>query len=166
MKLDLVFLVGRTTSSVVFWCVCELIMILGCLSANRWSCVPVLLVVWHEVSSTGASWSLSGTGSLHWDRDLWRVLANWYYVWPGGLWGSNVLNSALPPQRLRPYARPEHQYPVSHTVRHKQGKGYPGQGVPPGHTDSWTLWCPFIPLHLVLFHLLIGSCVKRRHVPS
>ena len=33
-KLDLVFLVGRTTSGGVFWVVCELIMIFGSLSAN------------------------------------------------------------------------------------------------------------------------------------
>ena len=42
--------------------VCEL-MILGSLSANGWGCVPVLLVVWHGVPSTGACWSLSGGGS-------------------------------------------------------------------------------------------------------
>ena len=54
IRLDLVFLVGRTTSGGVFWGVCELIMILGSLSANGWYCVPVLLVVWHGVSSTGA----------------------------------------------------------------------------------------------------------------
>ena len=65
MKLDLVFLVGRTTSGGVFWGICELIMILGSLSANGWDCVPVLLVVWHGVSSTGACWSLSGAGSWH-----------------------------------------------------------------------------------------------------
>ena len=63
MRLDLVFLVGRTVSSGVFWSVCELSMILGSLSANGWGCVPVLLVVWHEVSSTGACRSLSGAGS-------------------------------------------------------------------------------------------------------
>ena len=63
MRLDLVFLVGRTTSSGVFWGVCELIMILGSLSANGWGCVPVLLVVWHGVSSTGACWLLSGAWS-------------------------------------------------------------------------------------------------------
>ena len=34
MRLDLVFLVCRTTSVGVFWGVCELIMILGSLSAN------------------------------------------------------------------------------------------------------------------------------------
>ena len=47
IRLDLVFLVGRTASGGVFWSVCELIMILGSLSANGWGCVPVLLVVWH-----------------------------------------------------------------------------------------------------------------------
>ena len=45
---DLVFLVGRTASGGVFWGVCEVIMILGRLSANGWGCVPVLLVVWHR----------------------------------------------------------------------------------------------------------------------
>ena len=39
------------------------IMILGSLSLNGWGCVPVLLVVWHGVSSTGACLSLSGAGS-------------------------------------------------------------------------------------------------------
>ena len=53
MRLDLVFLVGRTTSGGVFWGVCDFIMILGSLSANGWGCVPVLIVVWHRVSSTG-----------------------------------------------------------------------------------------------------------------
>ena len=64
MGLDLVFLVGRAESGGVFWSVCELIMILGSLSANGWVCVPILLVVWHEVSSTGACWPLGGAGSL------------------------------------------------------------------------------------------------------
>ena len=63
MRLDLVFLVGRTTSIGVFWGVCELSTILGSLSANRWGHVTVLLLVWHGVSSTGACWSLSGAGS-------------------------------------------------------------------------------------------------------
>ena len=65
MRLDLVFLVGRCTSGGVFLGVCGLIMILGNLSANGWGCVPVLLVVWHRVSSTGACCSLSGAGSWH-----------------------------------------------------------------------------------------------------
>ena len=63
MRLDLVFLVGRTMSGGVFWGVCELIMILGSLSTSRLGCVPVLLVVWHRVSSTVACWSFSGAGS-------------------------------------------------------------------------------------------------------
>ena len=64
MRLDLVFLVGRSTSGGVFWGVCGLIMFLGSLSANGWGCVPVLLVVWHRVSSTGVCCSLNGAGSL------------------------------------------------------------------------------------------------------
>ena len=44
MRLDLVFLVHRPVSGGVFWGVCELIIILGSLSANGWGCVPVLLV--------------------------------------------------------------------------------------------------------------------------
>ena len=63
VRLDLVFLVGRTAPPGVFWSVCELIMILGSLSANGWGCVPVLLVVWHNVSNSVACWSLSGAGS-------------------------------------------------------------------------------------------------------
>ena len=63
VRLDLVFLVGRAASSGVFWSVCELSMILGSLSADGWGCVPVLLVVWHGASSTGACWALGGAGS-------------------------------------------------------------------------------------------------------
>ena len=47
----------------VFWGVCDLIMILGRLSANGWGCVPILLVVWHRVSSTVVYWLLSGAWS-------------------------------------------------------------------------------------------------------
>ena len=43
--------------------VCELIMILGSLSGNGWGCVPVLLVVWHGASITGACWPFGGAGS-------------------------------------------------------------------------------------------------------
>ena len=63
MRLDIFFLVGRNTSVAVFWGVCDLIMIFGRLSANGWVCVPVLLVVWHRMSSTVACWLLSGIGS-------------------------------------------------------------------------------------------------------
>ena len=57
------FLVGRSVSGGVFCGVFDLIMILGSLSSNGLGCVPVLLVVWHSVSSTVACWSLSGAGS-------------------------------------------------------------------------------------------------------
>ena len=36
MRLDPVFLVGRTVPNGVFWDVCDLIMILGSLSADWW----------------------------------------------------------------------------------------------------------------------------------
>ena len=64
MRLDLVFLVGKSMSGGVFWGVCGL-MGLGSLCANGWGCVPVFLVVWHSVSSTVPCWSLSGAGSWH-----------------------------------------------------------------------------------------------------
>ena len=41
---------------------------------------------------------------------------------PGGLWWTNVLNSALPPQRHRPDTQPEHQDPVSHMAQKKREK--------------------------------------------
>ena len=63
IKLHLVTLVGRATSGVVFWGVCELSITLVSLSANGWCCVPVLLVVWHGLSSTGGCWPLGGAGS-------------------------------------------------------------------------------------------------------
>ena len=61
--LDLVFLLGRAMSSGVFGGVCDLIMILGSLSANGWGCVSVLLVVWHGASHTGVCWPLGVAGS-------------------------------------------------------------------------------------------------------
>ena len=63
MGLGLVFLVARAASGGVLWGVCELSMILHSLSANGWAYVPVLLVVWHGASSTGACWLLGGAGS-------------------------------------------------------------------------------------------------------
>ena len=65
MRLDLGFLVGTSTSGGVVCGVCDLIMVLGNLSANGLVCVPVLLVVWCMVSSTVSCWSLSGAGSWH-----------------------------------------------------------------------------------------------------
>ena len=62
LRLDLVFLVNRTTAGDVFSGVFDLIMVLGGLSANGRCCIPVSLVVCHRVSTIGASWSLSGAG--------------------------------------------------------------------------------------------------------
>ena len=61
MELGLVLLVDPAVSWGVFWWVCELNTILGRLSADEWVSVPVLLVVWPEVFSTGAYRVLSGT---------------------------------------------------------------------------------------------------------
>ena len=63
VELSLVPLMGRAVSGGVFWGIFELIMTLGSLSADGWSCVSVLLVVWHEVSSTGACRQLGGARS-------------------------------------------------------------------------------------------------------
>ena len=68
--LDIVFLVGSSVSSGMFWCVCELSMPLASLSANGLGCFPVLLVVWHGASSTGACWPLGGVGSVLRRRSL------------------------------------------------------------------------------------------------
>ena len=54
----------------VFWGVCELSTILGNLSANGWGCIPVLLLGWHEVSSTEACGQLCGARSWCWDGYL------------------------------------------------------------------------------------------------
>ena len=45
-----------------------------------------------------------------------------YYVGLGGLWWSNVPNSPLPPQSLRPDTRLEHQNSVTHTAQKKREK--------------------------------------------
>ena len=53
-----------------------------------------------------------------------RALANCYFVGPGVLWWSNVLNSALPPQRLRPDTWPEHQDRASYKGQKKRKKDF------------------------------------------
>ena len=63
VELSLSSLQGRAASGGVFWGVCELNTTLGSLSADGRGCVPVLLVVWHEVSSTGACSQLCGARS-------------------------------------------------------------------------------------------------------
>ena len=51
----------------MFWGFCELRKTLGCLSADGWGCVPILLVVWHEVARTGTCRQLTGARSWCWD---------------------------------------------------------------------------------------------------
>ena len=67
---------GQDCVGGVFWSICDLIMLLGSLSANGWGCVPVLLVVWPRVSSTVACWSLSGLGLSVESEISGRALAN------------------------------------------------------------------------------------------
>ena len=43
--------------------ICELSMTLGSLYADEWGCIPILLVVWYEVSSTGDCNQLGGASS-------------------------------------------------------------------------------------------------------
>ena len=113
----LVFLVGRTTSGGVFGGICDLIMILGSLSANGWGCVPVLLVVWLVVE-----WN-------------WVLVLRWrspVELLPFDItWSREV---SLPTQRLRPDTWLAHQNPVSHTAqkkwekkeRKREREGFPG----------------------------------------
>ena len=109
-----------------------LLWFLGSLSANRWCCVPVLLVVWHSVPSTVACWLLSGA-DLSVEMEIFgRVFTVWYYAEPGGLWWTSVLNSALPPQRHSSDTRLEHQDPVSHTAKYV------------GSFFLWEVW-PLLP---------------------
>ena len=84
----------------VWWCVLGCLwpyLTSGSLSANGWHCVPVLLVVWHRVSSIGVCWLLSVLGSLHCNGDLWEIFAIRYYMELGGLFWTKVLNLALSP---------------------------------------------------------------------
>ena len=67
LELDLVLLMGRAVSGGVFWGICKLSMTSGSLFADGWICVPVLLVVWCEASSSRACRQLGGAGS--WSRD-------------------------------------------------------------------------------------------------
>ena len=50
-----------------------------------------------------------------------RALTNWHYMGLGGLWWSNVLNSALSSQRLRSDTWPEHQDPAASRLARSSG---------------------------------------------
>ena len=94
VRVDLVFLVGRTASGSVFSCACDLIMILGSLSANGWGFVPVLLV-WHRVSSTVTCWSLSGAG------DLWESFLRLIFHGAGTSLVDQCLELSSPPSEAQ-----------------------------------------------------------------
>jgi len=53
----------QAVSGGVFCGVYELSMTLGSLCANGWGCVSILLLVWCEVSSSGACRQLGGAKS-------------------------------------------------------------------------------------------------------
>ena len=59
----LVSLKGNAMFCDVFWGIYGLGMALGSLPANGLGSVPVLLKIWHEVSSTGTCGPLGGTWS-------------------------------------------------------------------------------------------------------
>ena len=63
VELSLFPLMSRAVSGGLFWVVCELSMTLGSLCIDGWVCVPVLFVVWCEVSSTGSCRQFGGAGS-------------------------------------------------------------------------------------------------------
>ena len=126
------FLVGGAGSfpsnwqGFIRWCVLGCLwayMTLGSLSADGWVCVPVLLVVWCGAFSTGACRLLGGARSWSWDGDLWESSHWLIFPGPGILWHSSVLDSMLPPQRLRPDLWPGNKDPASHTAHQKGGGG-------------------------------------------
>ena len=79
-------LMGRAVSGGVFWGVCELSTTLGSLFADGWVCVPVLLVVWHEASSSGACRKLHGAGSWSRDGDFWESSPQLIFPGAGNFW--------------------------------------------------------------------------------
>ena len=122
MRQDLVFLVGRTKSGVVFCGVCVLIMILGSLCANGCGCVPVLLVVWHRVSSWVEwrwiewSWVLALRWRPLWEHSLFDIM------WSREFSGGPITELGSPTSEAQAWHRPEHQDPVSHMAQKKSEK--------------------------------------------
>ena len=110
VELNLFPLKGRASSVGVFWGVCEFNTTLGSLPTDGWGCVPVLLVVWHEVSSTGAFRQLCGAWSLCWYGYLWEHACWLIFTGPG---------NSLVVQRPRLYIpNPEAQaWPLSREPR-------------------------------------------------
>ena len=64
LELDFASVESCAMPSSVFWGIYRLGMALGSLSTNEHVCFPVLLKIWREISSTGASCPLSGAWPL------------------------------------------------------------------------------------------------------
>ena len=88
MELVLVHLMGTAMSSIVFWCICELSTTLGSLSADRWVCFSVLLIIWLEIlwhwslRTVGLDWVLV----LRWQplQELAPINIPWGLEFPSG----------------------------------------------------------------------------------
>ena len=63
VELSVFPLMSRAILGGVFWGVCKLSMTLDIMCAHGWVCVPLLFIVWCEVSSTGSCWHLGRAGS-------------------------------------------------------------------------------------------------------
>ena len=79
-------------------------------------CLACGILYW-RLQAVGWSWVLALRQRCL--GELLPIDITWVYEVSG--W-SNVLILALPPQRLRPDARPEHQDPLSHTAQKKREK--------------------------------------------
>ena len=119
------------------------------MSADVWSCVPVLLVVWPKTSSTGACRQFGLARSWCRDRELQVSSCRLIKLPVGGdFWCSSILGSVFPPQCHRPksccYSVAESCLPLCNLV------------------DCSTLGFP------VLYHLLefAKTCVHCSVMPS
>ena len=92
-----------------------------------------------------------------------KAFADWYYVGLGGLWLSNALNSALPPQRLRPDTSPEHRDPFSHTAGRRQLNMQVSQWLLKwwGRCDAWRNPIQVSQLSSVILDQAVNFCVPQ-----
>ena len=71
---------------------------------DEWCCIPVLLVVWPETSSTGVCRQFDRAGSWCWDEELWQASLGLILF---GVWGSLLVQwFALGAHTTRACARP------------------------------------------------------------
>ena len=107
VELSLFPLMGRAASGDVFWGICELNTTLGSLSTDGWGCVPVLLVVWCEVFSTGACRQLWRARSWCWYGYLQECTCQLVFPWPGNSpeFQSPGMYVSTPEAQARPLVR-------------------------------------------------------------